>query len=102
MSGEPEKSKDSEARKIPDQSVSLSRIANLLALSLVGGQKQEIAVERLTAAGFTDREIASLIRTSPGVVAQVRYETNKARRQGPSGGSKRRKMVAGSENSDSE
>lgn len=56
---------------------SQDKIANLLALLLVKGEKQGDAIMQLSRAGFSDDEISELLSTTRGNIQQTRYMANK-------------------------
>lgn len=74
----PRKTDASRSANTEDAAELLSRISNLLALLVVKGESQEEKIMTLTAAGFTTREVADLIRTTAGTVA-VTKSTSKSK-----------------------
>jgi len=52
----------------------LRRISNLLALLAVKGESQSDKILTLTAAGYSAKEIADLLRTSPNNVSVAVYK----------------------------
>ncbi len=65
-------------RKVePKRVESMDKIANLLGLLLVKDSKQGDAIMQLSRAGFSDDDIADLLNTTKGTIAQTRYMANK-------------------------
>ena len=61
-----------------DTSEQLRRIANLLGLLATKGESQAEKVLTLTAAGFTNAEVAELLRITPNLVAVTLHRGKKA------------------------
>lgn len=67
--------------KNPNQNVIAAeeKIANLLAMLLVKDLKQSDAIMKLSRSGFSDDEVAKLLVTSTGNIAQTRYMATKVK-----------------------
>lgn len=68
------------------------RILALLLLQQMKGGTMKEKVVQLSLAGFSNLEIADIVQTTPGVVAQLLYESRRTR--GKATGSQRRHRKA--------
>ncbi len=58
----------------------LKRLADLVALLLVKGERQPEKIRTLTAAGYTAAEVATLLGTTPNLVSVTLYQMRKKKK----------------------
>jgi hypothetical protein len=74
-------SDDKSAAPSPELTAFESRLVNLLALMVIQERQQVQQIDLLSRAGFTSREIASLLHTTPNTVSVTLYQQKREKKQ---------------------
>jgi Holliday junction resolvasome RuvABC DNA-binding subunit len=80
--------------QLKELNLKIDILVKLTALQVLGGKKKVEAVEALTELGFTEGQIADLLRTTRGSVHSMRQYVRKQKLKPQTSGTKSRKKPA--------